>query len=201
VVAESDFERVRVADPELGAAYAREAQALEASGATAILGDCGSLIVYQRQISAAVSIPVATSPYLFLPLLAAQLGSDQAVGILNSDKAYVTPRQLGAVGMTADGPTILVEGIQDTVSGEALRQGDENFDQARMDEDILAAAERLVTAGPNVGAIVIVCSDFSDQARLIREQTGRPVYDFVSLADLVMASRGVLAHKPSNVLG
>ena len=74
------------------------AQALEQEGVCAITTSCGFLALFQRQLSAAVRVPVYTSALLQLPMIAAALPPGKRVGILTADSANLTPRHLAAAG-------------------------------------------------------------------------------------------------------
>jgi hypothetical protein len=44
---------------------------------------------------------------------------------------------------------------------------------------------RLVTDHPEIGALLLECSDMPPYAKQIHDATGRPVWDFVTLIDWI----------------
>jgi Asp/Glu/hydantoin racemase len=73
--------------------------------------------------------------------------------------------------------------------------GDElelDVDQAR--EEHVRVARRLVTEHPDVGAIVLECTNMPPYAADIQRETGRPVFDIVALVTLIHG--GLVAGRP-----
>src|SRR5438552_3250101 len=58
------------------------ARELERGGVRAITTNCGFLAMFQRELAAAVSVPVFTSSLMLVPLVSRMLGPDRRVGIL-----------------------------------------------------------------------------------------------------------------------
>src|SRR5687767_1059483 len=99
------YHRVAGADPDLvvrrGAAgllpaFVEGAMLLEREGVGALTTNCGFLVKYQRQLAAAVRIPVFTSSLLLVPLVHRMLGPGRRVGIMTVSAATLTPEHLEA---------------------------------------------------------------------------------------------------------
>src|SRR4051794_17941529 len=58
----------------VGASVVAAAQSLERDGVRAIVGDCGTLIRFQDDVSAAVNVPVGLSPLMLVPLACRVIG-------------------------------------------------------------------------------------------------------------------------------
>lgn len=56
-----------------------------------------------------------------------------------------------------------------------------SFDNAGTRREVVAAAVKLVEDNPDIGAILLECSDMPPYASAIQAATRRPVYDFISL--------------------
>src|SRR5919109_3786807 len=85
------YHRVTGADPDLVvrrgaegllAAFVEGARALEREGVGAVTTNCGFLVKYQRELAAAVSVPVFTSSLLLVPLVHRMLPPGQRVGLI-----------------------------------------------------------------------------------------------------------------------
>src|SRR5437763_11576349 len=79
-------------------------------GAEAITTNCGFLSLFQREIAAAVGVPVATSSLLQVPWVQATLPPGKRVGVLTVSKGSLTPAHLEAAGVPPDTPVMGTEG-------------------------------------------------------------------------------------------
>ena len=67
-------------DDALLAAFVEAARERESEGVRAITTSCGFLALYQRELTAAVSVPVATSSLLQVPMIARTLPASRMIG-------------------------------------------------------------------------------------------------------------------------
>src|SRR5947208_16200002 len=95
-------------DRALLAPFIEAARALEADGVAAIATSCGFLALFQRELAAAVAVPVWTSSLLLVAEIEAQLAGAARVGIVTADAASLSDAHLDAVGASADTP---IEGL------------------------------------------------------------------------------------------
>ena len=187
------YQRVAGADPDLvvrrGAegllpAFIAGARALEREGVGAITTNCGFLVKYQRELGAAVSVPVFTSTLLLVPLVHRMLPPGRCVGIMTVNAGTLGPEHFQSAGI-GDIP-LAVAGMETEKEFTRVLLGDElelDVDLAR--EEHVRVARRLVGEHPDVGAIVLECTNMPPYADDIRRETGRPVFDIVSLVTLV----------------
>src|SRR5262245_20503131 len=73
-------------------------------GAEAITTNCGFLSLFQREIAAAVGVPVATSSLMQVRWVRATLPPGKRVGIVTVCGATLTPAHLEAAGAPPDTP-------------------------------------------------------------------------------------------------
>ncbi len=189
--------RVTGADPDLvvrgGAegllpAFVQGARQLEREGVGAVTTNCGFLVKYQRELAAAVRVPVLTSSLLLVPLVHRMLPPGRRVGVLTVNAATLGPEHLAAAGITADIP-IAVAGLETEKEFTRVLLGDEldlDVDAAR--DEHQRVARRLVAEHPDVGALVLECTNMPPYAADIQRATGLPVFDVVSLVRLVHAA-------------
>ncbi|MBN1828408.1 MAG: aspartate/glutamate racemase family protein [Deltaproteobacteria bacterium] len=165
-------------------AFIEAAIELEKEGVRAITTSCGFLALFQKELSACVGVPLFTSSLMQVPLVHRLLRSDQKVGIITIDAAALTERHLAAVG--ADGtPAAIVgtEGGRSFTSTFVDNEGELNTEEAEAD---LVSAARTLTAGhPEVGAIVLECTNMPPYARAVQDATGLPVFDIFTLTNFV----------------
>ena len=167
-------------------AFIEAARDLVDLGAEGITTNCGFLSLFQRELAEAVQVPVATSSLMQVPWVQATLPPGKRVGVITVNKAGVTPRHLEAAGVPLDVP------IEGTEGGREFfrvliraEKNDLDVDLAR--QDILDAAERLVAAHPEVGAIVLECTNMPPYAADVAEATGLPVHDIYAMINWFQA--------------
>lgn len=187
------YHRVAGAGPDLvvrrGAAgllpaFIEGARQLEREGVGAITTNCGFLAKYQRQLADAVSVPVFTSSLLLVPLVHRMLPAGRAVGILTVNAATLGREHLEAAGITPDMP-VVVAGLETEKEFTRVLLGDElELDVGAARAEHVAVASRLVTEHPEVGALVLECTNMPPYTADIQRATGRPVFDILSLVRL-----------------
>lgn len=162
------------------------ARDLVALGAEAITTSCGFLCIFQKEIAAAVGVPVATSSLLQVPWVEALLPPGRRVGVITASRPSLTPAHFAAAGMAPDTP---VTGIEDgrELYRVLVRQDKAELDPAAAEQDILDAGRALVAAHPEVGAIVLECTNMPPYAAALQAALGLPVHDVVSLASYLFA--------------
>jgi Asp/Glu/hydantoin racemase len=156
------------------------ASELVAQGAEAITTNCGFLSLLQRELAAHVRVPVATSALMQVPWVQATLPPGQRVGVVTVSAASLTPAHLAAAGVSPDTPLV---GTEDGVEFfRVLILGEKtDLDVALASRDILQAGRRLMAAHPNIGAIVLECTNMPPYAHALRQALRVPVYDIYSL--------------------
>ncbi|MCX7372193.1 MAG: aspartate/glutamate racemase family protein [Alphaproteobacteria bacterium] len=153
---------------------------LIALGAEAITTNCGFLSIFQAQMQDALGVPVATSAMMQVPWVQATLPPGQRVGIITVNAAGITPAHLAGARVPADTPIVGTEGGQEFFR-VLIRAESEDMDVDLAREDILDAARRLRAACPELGAIVLECTNMPPYAADVAAETGLPVYDIYSM--------------------
>ncbi len=149
-------------------------------GAEAITTNCGFLSIFQREIAAAVGVPVATSALMQVPWVQATLPPGKRVGVVTVSAGSLTPAHLEGAGVPPDTPVAGTEGGREffrvLVGGE---KQDLDIDLAR--QDVVEAGRSLVDRHPEIGAIVLECTNMPPYAAALQEAVGLPVYDIYSM--------------------
>jgi Asp/Glu/hydantoin racemase len=188
------YHRVAGADPDLvvrrGAeglldAFVAGARALEAEGVGAITTNCGFLIKYQAQLAAAVRVPVFTSTLLMVPLVHRMLPPGRRVGIMTVNAGTLGPEHLTGAGIGADVPLAVIGMETEKEFTRALLDNELELDVDLAREEHVRVARRLVSEHPDIGAIVLECTNMPPYAADIQRETGRPVFDIVTLVTMV----------------
>lgn len=176
------------ADPTLLRPFIDAARRLEARGASAITTACGFLVIFQRQLADAVSVPLYASSLIQLPMVARMMRSDQKVGLLVAKKPSLSRRHLEAIG--GEDIAVCVGGMEEQpefreVMLEARRP---HLDAERLGDEVLRVVDRLAEENPEMGALVIECTDLAPYAHAIQARLGLPVFDIVTLTQMAYAS-------------
>ena len=78
-------------------------------GAEAITTNCGFLSLFQKEIAAAVGVPVATSSLMQVPWVQATLPPGKRVGLVTVSGSTLTPAHLEGAGVPLDTPLVGTE--------------------------------------------------------------------------------------------
>ena len=184
---------VSQADPRLLDPFIAAARELEAAGVAAITGACGFLVLFQQQLADAVGVPLYASSLIQLPMVHRMLRSDRTVGLLVARKRSLTSRHLAAIG--AESVPVCVAGMDDQPEfREVMLEGRRaELDADRLGREVMTEVDQLARDHPEMGALVIECTDLVPFAHAIQARIGLPVFDIVTLTQMVHRS---LARRP-----
>jgi Asp/Glu/hydantoin racemase len=159
-------------------AFLAAAAELVEHGADGITTNCGFLSLYQAELARHVGVPVATSSLIQVPFIQSVLPPGKRVGVLTISAKHLTREHLAAVGVAADTPVVGTEGGREF--SRAIIGDEPKLDVAAAEQDILDAGDALVGGHPEVGAVVLECTNMAPYARALRERVRLPVFDIVS---------------------
>ena len=173
-------------DASLLAPFKRAADELIADGVDGITTTCGLLSLYQKDLAAHCSVPVATSSLLQVPMVERLLPPGKRVGILTYSASTLNEAYLDAVGIAPDTP------VAGMAPGSAfvrwIRDGDNTVPYAVLRDEVVAAARDLTRRHREVGALVLECTNLSPFAADIADHLRIPVYDTVTMVNAFYAS-------------
>jgi Asp/Glu/hydantoin racemase len=151
-------------------------------GVAAIATSCGFLARWQRELQAALPVPVWSSA---LVALAAELAG-QRCGVITIEAASLTPAHFTAAG--AD-PATPVEGITaGSPLHRSLLEDRATLDAVDAQAQVLAAAARLLARHPGIETLLLECTNLPPYAAALHAATGRPVHDIVTVVEARMAA-------------
>jgi len=158
------------------------ARELEAAGVKVITTSCGFLAMLQEELARAVSVPVITSSLLLLPLVHRICGM-KPVGILTANSQVLGQSHLLPVG--AAEAFVEIVGLEDTNLGRALLNDEWCIDFEEARNEVIEAAKRLVEKRPELGCIVLECTNLPPFAIDVQRVTKLPVFDLTDLVNMV----------------
>ena len=157
------------------------AQDLVRLGAEAITTNCGFLSLFQKELAAAVGVPVATSSLMQVPWVQATLPPGKRVGLVTVSGSTLTPAHLEGAGVPLDTPLVGTEhGKRILPRADQGREGRHGC-RACAEQDVVEAGKELVARHPDVGAIVLECTNMPPYAAALQAAVGLPVYDIYSM--------------------
>lgn len=144
---------------------------LERDGARSITTSCGFLVLLQKELQAAVRVPVVTSSLCLLPGL---LRAQQRVGVLTISQASLGVEHLRSAGVPRERlRDVIVQGVDP--AGEFSRRilGNEaQMDLTLAQRDVVHAAQRLREQAPDLTTVVLECTNMPPYRQAIQAATG-----------------------------
>lgn len=161
---------------------------LKEEGIRAVTTSCGFNAIFQRELADQAGLPVFTSALLQVPFAQAMVGQNRSVGVITANRAALTREHMLSCGISDD-KNVFVLGLEDAPQWSKLfRQPDTPFDMEAVSLEILEVARRAARDHPDLGAIVLECTDLPPYAARIREELHLPVFDINSLVGHVAIS-------------
>ena len=165
---------VRSRDPAALQPFVDAARALAGQGCAAVATSCGFLALWQRELQAALPVPVWTSSLL---QLADRPG--RRCGVITIEAASLTPAHFIAV--QADPQTPVAGITPGSPLHHTLLQDLPLLDAADAQAQVMDAARRLLADHPQVNTLVLECTNLPPYAGALRLATGLPVFDVVTM--------------------
>lgn len=154
------------------------AQQLVKDGADGITTNCGFLSLFQKELSEAVPVPVVTSSLMQVEMVNRILPRGKRAGILTISASTLTDDHLQAANVPLDTPIGTTEGGREFT--RAILGNDSRLNVEKAREDNVEAAIALASDHPDLGAIVLECTNMCPYAPDIQRATGLPVFSIVS---------------------
>ncbi|MER8703129.1 hypothetical protein [Mesorhizobium sp. M1273] len=173
-------------DKSVEAGYAAAARELERQGVSAIVSNCGFTGLFQAAVAEAVSIPVAMSSLLLVPFVARTLKPGSRIGLLTYDAPKLMENHYVCAGWSSKDISVAVGGIEGSELWYEFAKPAPIIDVSILVRDVRAAARKLLDANPDIGAFVFECTAFPVAAGAVRSDTGLPVADVTTLANMFL---------------
>jgi len=172
-------------DPSLLEPFINAALELQAEGVKAVTGACGFMALFQRQVADALDIPVFLSSLLQVPFIYQLLPRGRKIGIISADLRALAPEHFHSVGVTPDIP-IVYGGMEHKIEfREAVLLEKGTLDSDQIQREVVELAEQMVETHPDIGAIVLECSDLPPYAAAVQAAVNLPVFDFITMIQYV----------------
>lgn len=180
-------------EPQAIERFLQAAQRLERLGVGALLSSCGLLLKYQQYLSSRLTIPVALSSVLLLPLLSHLLPRGTKTVVLCSNSRALDADDVAKhTGVAKE--RFVVAGLESGRRFNAMFNVQEAAATQTMDTQAIyaeiqavcrQATDRLSEQGEKAGALLLECTNLGPYRERLKQEFGLPVYDFLSLAQLL----------------
>lgn len=165
-------------------AFIQGAQELEKEGVRAITTNCGFLALFQKEMASAVNIPVFTSSLMQVPLAYVMIKPSQKVGIISVHSKSLTQKHLSCVG--ADQIPHVIYGTEGEEEFSRVILDDEmELDVNKSRDELVRVSKRMLLEHPEVGAIVLECTNMPPYAAAIQKEVHLPIFDIYTLVIMV----------------
>ncbi|MDH3661219.1 MAG: aspartate/glutamate racemase family protein [Alphaproteobacteria bacterium] len=160
-------------------AFVEAAHGLVEQGVEGLTTSCGFMAIAQRELAGRCRVPVISSSLCQIPLVQAALPAGKRVGVITIDSTQLTAAHFAGVGAPTDLP---IEGVEAGDELARVIQEDlETLDVKKAEADVIDAGRRLLAKAPDVGAIVLECTNMAPYARTLARALDLPVYDIIGL--------------------
>lgn len=160
-------------------AFISAGQELIDMGVDGISTNCGFMTLLQAQMSQALSVPVAASSLMQVPMVQATLPPGKRVGIITISQGTLTDAHLVSANLPLDTPVIGTDNGKEFT--RAILDDEPYLDVAQSQQDIIEAGRLLVASHPEVASIVLECTNMVPYANALQRELGIPVYSIYNL--------------------
>ncbi len=164
-------------------------KSLEDDGVRAVVTACGFFSVVQEILADAVHIPVFTSPLMMVPQIVRMIRSDRSVCIITASERLLVSDYLTAVGIASDMPVHIV-GMEASTEFYATHMGgtQTTLDVDLQRRELVEIVRNAVIRFPDIGALLLECSQLPTFAADIQDVVNLPVFDYIGFIDMIYCS-------------
>jgi len=157
---------------------------LEQQGCRAVVGACGYWANYLPEVAAALDVPCFLSSLMQVPIIVRALKPGQKVGIIcaNGDVLSSAPA-LKNCGV--DQARVVIAGAEDLSQMKNVLQNTGYLNNTKFEQELVDLSEQMVSDNPDIGALLLECSDMPPYAWAIQKAVRLPVFDFTTMINWV----------------
>jgi Asp/Glu/hydantoin racemase len=122
---------------------------------------------------------------MLVPLVHRMLPPGRAVGIMTVDASSLRPEHYTGAGIAKDIPTVVAGMETEKEFTRVMLDNELELDVEAARQEHLTVARRLVEGHPEIGALVLECTNMPPYRADIQAATGLPVFDITTLVRMV----------------
>ena len=164
---------------------------LTVQGVRSIIGNCGFFANYQPEVSKSLDpgVQFFNGSLMQVPMLLTSVGSDKKVGVLTANAELLIPSPaLKNCGVSAeDMNRVVIFGAEHCVQMNYVTGEKGAFNPKALEKELVDLAVEMVKKHPDIGAVVLECTEFPPYAHAIQNAIRRSVWDFVTMTNFMHA--------------
>lgn len=158
---------------------------LEMQGCRSIIGNCGFFGNYQSKVARKLNVPFYSSSLMQVPMILGSLGPEQKVGILTAAGSTLTSAPaLNECGIT-DSSRVVIYGADDGAELQRIMTEKGRYNLKRFELELVALAKKMVNEHPDIGTILLECTEMSPHAFAVQDAVRLPVWDFTTMVNWI----------------
>ncbi|MEM7214126.1 MAG: aspartate/glutamate racemase family protein [Pseudomonadota bacterium] len=171
-------------------------QELIDEGVSAITTSCGFLSLFQQELASSLSVPVMTSSLMQVELINRMMPNGKIAGILTIAASSLSKDHLLHARVPEGTPIGTTEGGREFT--RVILNDETSLDIELARQDNIEAAVKFKSDHPELGAIVLECTNMTPYAKDIARETGLPVFNIETLVTWIHSG---LSPREFNVTG
>jgi len=160
-------------------------------GVNTIIGNCGFFANYQPEVAKSLDpgVQFFNGSLIQVPMLLTSIGENKKVGILTASKKLLEPSPaLKYSGVSEeDMNRIVIYGNEDGEQMKLVTGETGQFSPKKLEKELIDLAKKMVTEHPDVGAVVLECTEFPPYAYAIQDAIRLSIWDFATLTNFMHA--------------
>ena len=164
-----------------------DARMLVSEGVAAITTSCGFNAVFQRQLAAALDVPVMSSSLMQVPLLQQTLAPNAEICVITANAGALRPAHFEGAGIYRLDAVHVVGLERYPEWNRIFSEPESDIDLDLVEREVVGAAQSALSLHPGIRAFVLECTDLPPYSAKIRAATGLPVMDFITMMDHLQA--------------
>ena len=184
ILKKASIEKIMCGDPSMLEVVIEGGRELVEQGARAVVGACGSFANYQKKTAAALDVPTFLSVMLQAPLILKSLKPDQKLGVIAASKAALTPKVFKECDINDPSRMVITEVIN-LPEFKVLAKCEGCFNSGRLEGEIIGLVKQFRSAHPEVGALLLQCSDLPPYAHAMQNAIHLPVFDMNTMINWI----------------
>ena len=161
---------------------------LEMQGVRAIIGNCGFWGHYQKAVQERINTPFFSSSLMMLPMMVRCLPKNQKVGVITANGPLLSEGvAIENCGLSLDlmKERVVIEGCEDDLEFARAMAVKGAYNPAKFEQDVLAGVTRLMKKDPDIGVILLECTELSPHAHAVQRLVNMPVWDYTSMTNWI----------------
>jgi hypothetical protein len=176
-------------DSWVGDRVSQSAHQLVALGVSCVTGVCGSFAHFQRRVADELPVPAYLSVLCQVPMILTGLKRTRRLFVLCSALSAVTDDVLAQSGIS-DTKRLKFGQMKGCQAFDRMLAQELELDSAQLRKETLGKIKDALNEDPDIGAVLLQCSDLAAYSSDITRECGLPVFDVTHL--ITWAQRAVM---------